>query len=180
MLPNSKPASDSAPQICTHCQAICTSEQLYCTECGCILPIALLGSVEERNMTTHLGGLQSQPADLQWGTGYFHRNAHLFLRINTSDELIRVPIDKPPVIIGRQSGTATPNIDLTPWDGEGLGVSRYHVRIDRLRDALQVTDLNSANGTFLNSTRIEPGVPHVLRNRAVLQLGRLVLRIHFM
>jgi pSer/pThr/pTyr-binding forkhead associated (FHA) protein len=44
---------------------------------------------------------------------------------------------------------------------------------------LQIVDLNSSNGTFLNRDRLVPQVPHMLRNRAVLQLGRMMLRVKF-
>jgi len=83
------------------------------------------------------------------------------------------------LVIGRSVGSETVNVDLTPFSALELGVSRRHVRIDRIQDGLQVVDLESANGTYLNRTRLVPGIPHILRNRAVIQLGKLVMRVQF-
>jgi len=168
----------SASQTCVSCNAVCAEDDLYCYRCGCILPRAMGGSFD-----THLlGRTQTRQVDLQWGTGYFHRRARLFLRVGegpNAETTIPVPFQTQGVVIGRSVGNETVNVDLTPYGAQDLGVSRRHVRIERIQDSLHVRDLESANGTFLNRTRINPNIPHVLRNRAVLQLGKLILRVQF-
>ena len=166
----------SASHRCTNCNAPCRPDDLYCLQCGYILPHALNGQSDE---TRHFNSEQNRAADLQWGTGYFHYRARLFLHMMATGAVIPVPLNSPSVIVGRSTDTSTVDVDLTRFNGLALGISRRHVRIDRQRDYLQVTDLNSANGTFLNRDRLEPGVPHTLRNRAVLQLGSLILRVQF-
>lgn len=162
--------------LCVNCNAVYGTNDLYCTHCGYILPHALNNDAAK---TRHFGNPLDHPLDLQWGTGYFHYRARLFLRLTDSDTVIPVPFNTASVVLGRKSDSYTPDVDLTPFDGIDLGVSRRHVRIDRLKDSLQVTDLESANGTYLNRDRLEPGVPHPLRNRAVLQLGKMILRVQF-
>jgi pSer/pThr/pTyr-binding forkhead associated (FHA) protein len=49
----------------------------------------------------------------------------------------------------------------------------------RVRDFLQVVDLDSSNGTFLNRTPLLIEVGYTLRNRAILQLGHMILRVQF-
>jgi len=168
----------STSQTCVSCNAVCAVDDLYCYRCGCILPNAVGGSGD-----THLlGRTQTRQVDLQWGTGYFHHRARLFLRVGEgphAETTIPVLFQTQGVVIGRSVDNETVNVDLTPYGALDSGVSRRHVRIERIQDTLHVRDLESANGTFLNRTRIAPNTPHVLRNRAVLQLGKLILRVQF-
>ncbi len=95
------------------------------------------------------------------------------------DIIIPVPQYSPSVILGRSVPGAPVDVDLTPFKAAELGVSRRHARVDRIRDALQVTDLGSSNGTYLNRDKLTIDVPRTLRNRAVLQLDDMVLRVQF-
>jgi len=52
-------------------------------------------------------------------------------------------------------------------------VSRHHANIRRQRDQFVLTDLASANGTFVNRVRITE--PHVLRSGEIIQMGATVL-----
>ncbi len=52
-------------------------------------------------------------------------------------------------------------------------VSRHHANIRRQRDQFVLTDLASANGTFVNRVRITE--PHVLRSGEIIQMGSTVL-----
>src|SRR5258708_18462292 len=157
--------------------SMCAADDLYCFRCGYILPHAM-GDSE-----THLlGKTSSHEVDLQWGTGYFHHRARLFLRLAEgpyAETTISVQFQIPSIVIGRTVGSEAVNVDLTPFGAQNLGVSRRHVRIDRINDSLLIHDLDSSNGTFLNRTRLVPKTPHVLRNRAVLELGKFVLRVQF-
>lgn len=169
-------STQTVSSTCVNCNTPYHHDELYCANCGYILPSALHNDAAR---TRHINHVQDRPVDLQWGTGYFHYRARLFLRLTDGDTIIPVPFRTGSVILGRKSDTFTPDVDLTPFDGSNLGVSRRHIRIDRLKDSLQITDLDSVNGTYLNRDRLEPGVPHPLRNRAVLQLGKLILRVQF-
>jgi hypothetical protein len=166
-------------QTCVNCHTVCGLDELYCRQCGYILPYAMNSSKGETH-TQLLGSIQGQAADLQWGTGYFHHRAKLFLRPEENDLAIPVPIQGRYVIIGRAGNKSDePHVDLSPFGALTMGVSRRHIRIDRIQDYLQITDLESANGTYLNRNRLVPGVASTLRNRAVLQLGQMVLRVQF-
>jgi FHA domain len=166
----------SASAVCANCKTPYEQTKLYCARCGCILPHVVSN---EASSTNFLKGRQNRTVDLHWGTGYFHYRARLFLRVVNSDQIVPVPLHSPSVVVGRCFQGDEADIDLTPYKAAELGVSRRHIRIDRLRDTLQVTDLGSSNGTFLNREKLTVDVPRRLRNRAVLQLGNLVLRIQF-
>jgi CheY-like chemotaxis protein len=90
----------------------------------------------------------------------------------------RLRIEKE-LVIGRivQGDPNPPDLDLTPYGAEELGVSRLHVSVGPDEDRLMVTDLESNNGTFLNGSRLKSDEKYYLKNGDQLQLGRLRLDI---
>jgi hypothetical protein len=164
--------------VCVNCNARCSSEQLYCRQCGCIL-LSSLSDEALSHATKTLANAETNKSRLEWGTSYFHQNAHLNFQIGDTNHIVAVPAIRGPVVIGRRGGSVIPHIDLTPYDAQDFGVSRYHLRIERKAESLYVTDLDSANGTYLNRQRLVPNVPHLLRNRGILILGNLLLRAEF-
>lgn len=85
-------------------------------------------------------------------------------------------------IFGRRDPAtgALPDIDLTPYAGYRMGVSRRHATI-RLNDenSLDVWDLGSSNGTFLNGQRLSAHRPYRLHDGDELRLGQMMMRITF-
>jgi hypothetical protein len=167
---------NAVKQVCVNCKTICDTSDLYCNVCGRILPH--VAGVNLREITSLVRGDAGSAEDLQWGTGYFHPLARLFMRLE-NDILIPVSLGVKPVILGRRTPDCAVDVDLMPYNGKPLGVSRQHARIERGRDMLHIVDLDSSNGTFLNRQRLEPGVPHILRNRAIVQLGKMIMRVQF-
>jgi pSer/pThr/pTyr-binding forkhead associated (FHA) protein len=72
-----------------------------------------------------------------------------------------------------------PDFDLARYGARKRGVSRKHARLHLLRGSLFVTDLESANGAFLNGERLPPHEPHILISGDNLMLGRLGIRVQF-
>jgi hypothetical protein len=165
--------------FCTSCKSACTEDDLYCAHCGCVLLHALHTDDALLYATEKLGITESTPAAIQWGTRYFHPRARVFLQVEKTDTIIPVKFVNNLAVVGRRGGSAIPHVDLTAQDALGLGVSRYHLRIARQFDALYVTDLKSLNGTFLDRDRLKPDIPQLLHNKAILQLGTMLLRVHF-
>lgn len=83
----------------------------------------------------------------------------LFLTLNRKT-LQEIDISQPKVLIGR-SGLCDVSID-------SRFVGKCHAILIRTEDALHLVDLNSKNGTFVNSKRIQS---HVLRNDDVISVG---------
>lgn len=166
--------------ICTTCEAVCDEDQLYCTQCGSVLLHALQHNSNAFNeITQRLGAPEGKEVALEWGTAYFHPNARLVLQFMETNEELPIRVGFAPLIIGRRSGNSVPHVDLLPFGGSTKGVSRQHVRIERDGDSLLVTDIGSHNGTFLNQERLVVNRPYLLRNRAALQLGYLLIRVQF-
>ncbi|MBC7870670.1 MAG: FHA domain-containing protein [Chitinophagaceae bacterium] len=84
-------------------------------------------------------------------------------------------------IIGRRDPTTSsvPEVDLTPYGGYQMGISRRHATIRLLNKRLDVVDLGSRNGTYLNGERLKPHQPIALLDGDELRLGKIVLRIYF-
>jgi len=71
---------------------------------------------------------------------------------------------------------ANDEIDLTPYGAQDRGVSRVHAEIHIKDGLIHITDLGSTNGTYVNSTRLEPKTPTPLKKGDELLLGRLTMQ----
>ena len=58
-------------------------------------------------------------------------------------------------------------------------MSRRHLDLPRQHDTILVTDLGSANSTYINGQRLIPREPRILRDNDELRLGRMVIRVTF-
>jgi predicted component of type VI protein secretion system len=73
-----------------------------------------------------------------------------------------------------------PDVDLTPFAGYRMGVSRRHIVIRQSEDTrLDILDLGSSNGTYVNGQKLTPNQPQRLRDGDELRLGQMVMRIFF-
>lgn len=166
-------------QQCPHCGRENTDSDAYCYACGHIL----LSTVRQlTNATTMLeDAYQRLEPKRRWGTAYFDRQNRLKFTFRDSGKVLLIDLGKQ-VVIGRihdQAEIPQPDIDLTPYGAMEHGVSRTHLTVTREHDTIFVTDLGSANSTFLNGQRLMPQEPRVLRDNDELRLGRLVLRVNF-
>lgn len=77
-------------------------------------------------------------------------------------------------VLGRKSGTTSEMLlDLAPFGGYSLGLSRRHAAIRWTGDGYEVLDLGSVNGTWLNEQRLAPHTSYPLPSRSHLRLGRM-------
>ena len=60
-----------------------------------------------------------------------------------------------------------------------LGVSRRHAVIRRHKQGYTIEDLNSTNGTRVNTEQLLPGQPHALTSGDQVQLAELILFVSF-
>ncbi|MBX3065323.1 MAG: FHA domain-containing protein [Anaerolineae bacterium] len=134
--------------------------------------------------THKLASTGSQRVLAQPGTGYFHQHARLYLH-HDSGRIIPVDVRTGTKILGRRGSAADGGtgdlriVDLTDLGAVEYGVSRRHLQVTLSDDVIYAMDLGSTNGTFLNRERLTPDQPYVVRNRSVLQLGVLILRVQF-
>jgi CheY-like chemotaxis protein len=85
------------------------------------------------------------------------------------------------MILGRSDSTNgyIPEVDLTPFDAFGKGVSRKHAVMTIKDQRLMLRDLNSTNGTRLNNVVCAPGEEYRVRHGNELTLGTLRLQVSF-
>jgi pSer/pThr/pTyr-binding forkhead associated (FHA) protein len=110
----------------------------------------------------------------------FPESGTLRLEIIGSPMPIKVKFSKSSLILGRRDPAtgALPDVDLAPFAGYRMGVSRRHSEIRRTEDGyLELIDLGSSNGTFLNGQRLSPHTPYRLQHRDRMALGQIVMEV---
>lgn len=82
-------------------------------------------------------------------------------------------------IVGRADPVSQflPEVDLTSFNALDNGVGRRHARLFVQSGQLMVEDLDSTNGTLLNSQKLSPRQPQPLKDGDQIQFGRLAMQI---
>lgn len=79
-------------------------------------------------------------------------------------------------VIGRRVDEPSEDLlDLAPFGGYHLGLSRRHAVIRRTEAGYEVIDLGSVNGTWLNNERLVPHRSYPLTSGSHLRLGSMRL-----
>jgi len=170
-------ALDTSPPgvTCPHCGKANRDEDVFCFACGQLLSIER-GLFDTRHFVDDKDGFQSDE--------YFGPDMVLVFAIKETQKTISIrPQDRPhEIIVGRGThSTMKPDIDLTAHNAVALGVSRLHLNVvyNEKRRTLSVSDLGSANGTYINGVRLHPEEVRVLRHGDELRLGKLTLTVYF-
>jgi pSer/pThr/pTyr-binding forkhead associated (FHA) protein len=152
---------------CPFCNSVYPENTLFCEECGSYLAPSSGQATDP--LESEDGAESSDP-----GSGSF---TTLVLSIEDGGR-IELPLSKE-VVIGRldASHAVFPDVDLSNEQGAEKGVSRRHARISRRDDQVFIEDLNSLNGTFLNSTRLVADLTYPLKSNDQVQLGKLILSV---
>jgi len=84
----------------------------------------------------------------------------------------------PTVIVGRFDWhlKSPDQLDLSTYGAVERGVSRTHCRLEFIDDQVVVTDLGSANGTYVGEKRLEPNQPFAMKKGEELIVGRLPIQ----
>lgn len=175
------PAADTVPagpdhKACPYCGVNNPVDEVICQGCGHILATANSPSATRNLIQTKEFFLNHE---------FFGGDYTLELRVRDTGKQFRLrPQDRTgELVIGRMEDTKalTVDVDLSDQDGEALGVSRLHLglRYDTEYQTIQVFDIGSANGSFLNGQRLHPNEKRIVRDGDELRLGRLVMRVKF-
>jgi len=93
------------------------------------------------------------------------------LALPSSEEIIigrRPRLDDPPV-----------TIDLEPYEGHELGVSRQHALLKVWKGALILVDLDSVNGTYVNEQRAMPLKRYAILDGSAIRCGQVTIKLRF-
>jgi hypothetical protein len=100
-----------------------------------------------------------------------------FALVLNDGRTVALPTDRTEMLIGCQDPAdhIFPDIDLSPFDARSSGVSRRHALLRYASGQWTITDLGSANGTFVNDAALTPQTPVALPDGAVVRLGAFVV-----
>ncbi|MBL8118056.1 MAG: FHA domain-containing protein [Anaerolineae bacterium] len=181
----SQPATGG--QICPTCGHRNRPGVLICDNCGTNLVGGVKATLGTRDLMREQEISQGQSVSAEQAKAVESAGSTLF----QDDMVLRIEIEggatpmlvypKQEIIFGRRDpNTGTlPDVDLTAFAGYRMGVSRRHSSI-RLQDKqLNLSDLGSSNGTFLNGTRLVSHRPYPVRDGDEIRLGQMVLKIYF-
>ena len=164
--------------VCRNCNHQNMDGAMFCTECGATL--AADDGFSTQNIAT--GEMRTPSTDPRaarppqpvvtrldtWGT----------LHLMDTGQMLPLS-DRNEFTLGRVSEgqPIMPDIDLSPYQAYGSGVSRLHAVLKRDGNRIVVMDLGSSNGTYLNAKRLNPNVEQVIKHGDVIALGKLKIQI---
>ena len=112
--------------------------------------------------------------------GRVQNNDATGIRLVSEDESITFPLNQDETLIGRFDPVTelTPDVDLTECDLK-RSVSRRHARVVRDENGYAlIEEVGALNGTFVNGTKLEPGLPHPVADGDRLAVGMVHLVFH--
>lgn len=162
---------------CAYCDYDNPDSEHFCMRCGLPLRQEKLSSDDTRR----LEGLAERVDFSRWGPAYLGADRKLVLHIPGEDQPIALPSAKEQVVLGRYDSTTStaPDVDLGRYDAHEKGVSRRHAAIMTDEDLFKIVDLNSANATYVNGQKLIAYQARILQDGDEVQLGKLILRVHF-
>ncbi len=159
--------------FCWQCGAPNPSQAMLCSRCGAVLKS---GS----NAATRQLDTSDKNKPEQYTT-----NSILLLRVRNAEDVIQLrpqEVDHE-IVVGRADagGVVMPDVDLSDYGAAEMGVSRMHMAVsfDRETETVQIVDMDSANGVFVNGQRLAAKEKRVLRDGDQLRLAELVLNVFF-
>jgi len=166
------PVTHPAPITCPHCSRVNPVGSLICQGCGQSFqskPVQATRKLED-----------TAPKKSMLLADFFSQDAALLIAIRGHKSVLEA-FPRERLVIGRGASKVKgqPFLDLTPYDGESMGVSRFHAEIRFVNNTLVVTDLESHNGTYINEVRLYPHEIRVLHNNDVLRVGKLDMKLSF-
>jgi hypothetical protein len=155
-------------QICPHCGTENLEGVIYCQKCGIALGAMPLSTRQLEDSSE--GG----------GTDLLGAEGVVILQIESDETPIQVQI-RSEIVLGRVTEQAeqTTYINLTPYGGEDLGVSRRHARLLRDGQEVYLMDLKSTNGTKLNGEPLPASVEKRVRDGDEITLGQMLIYVYF-
>ena len=109
-----------------------------------------------------------------------HDSQLLTLSLVQTGHTLTVPLHRH-LTFGRSDPTSgwQPTIDLTPYRGKELGVSRIHADLYFEDKQAFLLELGSSNGTQVNGCGVQVGVPRQVYDGDEIALSRLFMRVYF-
>lgn len=179
-------------QNCPNCGYTNRPGVVFCENCGSSLlgagvvaetrSLSEADKADEKALPKEVTLEEIQASEVVKGTDDFPEGGLLRLEFGEGAKPVLMPINKTLVFGRRDAATGSmPDVDLTTFAGYRMGVSRRHaeLRLDADGKHLNLWDLGSSNGTFINSDRLISHRPYRLRDGDQVRFGQLVMHVHF-
>ncbi len=164
-------------QVCPNCRHQNRIGIVFCEQCGA----SLIGDapLATRNFG-HRVPESWRKSTGELGSDVFKAGTILRLEVEGAEPILLR--SKKEMVLGRRDpATGTmPDIDLTPFAGYRMGVSRKHAALRQgENNRLDLWDLGSSNGTYLNGVRLVAHRPNRIHDGDEIRLGQMVMRLYF-
>ncbi|HLV36707.1 MAG TPA: FHA domain-containing protein [Spirillospora sp.] len=147
-------------KVCPTCRYPNREGYMFCEDCG--EELSLVESVPQSGASPSQNGI-----------------AVISLRLPEAGDEILLQLDSRN-IIGRADDDRLrqPDIDLNLYQAYEHGVSTLHAVIELTDEGVQIVDIGSTNGTWVNGRRLVPNQLYPLNDDDEIRFGRLVTHIH--
>lgn len=159
--------------ICPVCKTNNELEAIACSQCGAALDDPFRNAGHKTKTTDMQAPTPEMIRDWAFKEPVTPQIPESGIAVYVDGEANPVHVDlNGEFVLGRKSGmTAGILVDLSPFRGYSLGLSRRHVHIRQTGVGYEVMDLGSVNGTWLNEERLDPHKPYPLPSGSYLRLG---------
>ncbi len=165
--------------VCPICAAAALPGEAFCDNCGASL-LAPTTYVSSAQTTASAYDPATQSHSSASASSVSTRPMLAQLVVTSPPPPATIPLpDRTEIIVGRSDpqSNSYPDVDLGPYGGLDLGVSRRHFRLTRTGDQFYIEDLGAMNGTAVNTQRLPPHTLQPLRTGDRIALGKMDL--HF-
>jgi len=162
--------------VCSNCKHANLTGAMFCVECGAQLigrDTLVTQSIAQENLAKRS---KRDTGDLTASVEGEDAWANLHL-LDTGQVLPLASRNE--FTLGRisEGQPIMPDIDLSPYQAYATGVSRLHAVIKHFGLEIIFMDLGSANGTFVNGTRLSPNTEQTLKHGDIIALGKLRIQV---
>jgi pSer/pThr/pTyr-binding forkhead associated (FHA) protein len=163
-------------QVCPRCTHSNRDGELVCQKCR--QPLSTYTGLSTRKVRAGFDFDNDQPIHFT-NTSPIPRNKITIELMDYGEQIVIENQNR--LTIGRSSNHSArmPDIDLTPYHAFSKGVSSQHASIFRADDCLNICDLGSTNGTYLNREALMPHQAYPLHNGDLIYLGQMAIRVYF-
>ncbi len=167
--------------ICPNCQNQELEGALFCSECGSRLVPMDLKKTQSLGQVGNTGLIPPLPqagAFFEAQEGAQVGELEISVHLMDSGQVLNLA-GRTEFTLGRvaEGQPILPDVDLSPYEAYGQGVSRLHAALKIIGGRLAVTDLGSSNGTRVNGQKIVPHVDYPINHGDIVTLGKLRLQV---
>jgi hypothetical protein len=145
-------------KICPHCRYQNREGYMFCEDCG-----EELSQVE----SVYPGPYQTPAVEPEISLQFPGKMLPITLQLEARTVLGRRDADR----------AHQPDIDLLEHGALEMGVSGLHAAIQHTPEGVQIVDIGSTNGTYVNGRRLVPNQTYILRDGDEIRFSRLTAHI---